>query len=116
VLQAWKDLLQNTVEDSMPAALSLEQESPVLHVSSCSFHCQSLHRFSASIRQSFHCFSADMQQTLLVLQLKSCLYAADSVNPVNKKLYSPYYCISSLLLLLLSVIGKGSGLPHMQPF
>jgi len=34
VLQAWKDLLQNTVEDSMPAALSLEQESPVLHVSS----------------------------------------------------------------------------------
>ena len=32
-VQAWKDLLQNTVEDSMPAALSLEQESPVLHVS-----------------------------------------------------------------------------------
>ncbi|KAL0020642.1 hypothetical protein WJX79_010395 [Trebouxia sp. C0005] len=30
-LKAWKDLLQNTVEDSMPAALSLEQESPVLH-------------------------------------------------------------------------------------
>ena len=33
VPQAWKDLLQNTVEDSMPAALFLEQESPVLHVS-----------------------------------------------------------------------------------
>ena len=33
MLQAWKDLLQNTVEDSMPAALFLEQESPVLHVS-----------------------------------------------------------------------------------
>ena len=32
-VQAWKDLLQNTVEESMPAALSLEQESPVLHVS-----------------------------------------------------------------------------------
>ncbi|KAL0051806.1 hypothetical protein WJX82_002492 [Trebouxia sp. C0006] len=30
-LKAWKDLLQNTVEDSMPAALSLEHESPVLH-------------------------------------------------------------------------------------
>lgn len=31
-VQAWKDLLQNTVEDSLPAALSLEQESPILHV------------------------------------------------------------------------------------
>ena len=126
VLQAWKDLLQNTVEDSMPAALSLEQESPVLHVSTCSFHCRSLHCFCANNLcwsflcysnhcQSDHCFSAthcqmlhcstgDMQQALLVLTLHSCLHATDSVNPGNKKVSSPTAFISSQLCLLLFLL------------
>jgi len=47
-----------------------------------------------------HCFSADMQQTLLVLPLHFCLHSADKVTSHNKKALITAL-ISSVLCLIL---------------
>jgi len=95
VLQAWKDLLQNTVEDSMPAALSLEQESPVLHVSTCSFHCRSLHCFSATICWSFLCHSNVFSQSTASLPTSAGHVFATQTFSVRALLLCQHLHVSS---------------------